>query len=235
MNEIITKKPFYISRENEIFVVTTRHFSIQDVNAHLSEIEKVLFHNGYRGKVLFDCLSCFGTNHNRFIYRNFNGFNFIKEEIFVACLTKIEIMKRNKIYLEKHREEAELFFGIKKDENKDTLEHFLNDDFSKWVYDKPTLRQLMDEIMFNSWGLRGDPHLWKDIKETYGKEIIELEDVEYHMIEWFFDLTGKTIDCEEHIYCEKYSHGGMSSGFLSSRFWKEKAIPALIERRKLYH
>lgn len=37
-------------------------------------------------------------------------------------------------------------------------------------------------------------------------------------------------DLDKQIYCEKYSHGGMSSGYVSLEFWVEVAIPMLIER-----
>ena len=44
-------------------------------------------------------------------------------------------------------------------------------------------------------------------------------------------LTGIPISSEqEFIFIERLAHGGMSSGGVSLRFWRETAIPLLIER-----
>ncbi len=229
------EKPYFINRENGIFVVSSRHYSIEEINKYNSEIEKVLFDNGYQGNVLFDYFICFGTNHNRFINRYFDGKSFVKEKTGIAVIPIDFIKQRNKQYLTMHRKNTEQMLKLNNTkESSVCAESVLLNDLEKCCYPKPTLKQLMDEIMFSSWGLRGDPYLWKEIKEIYGTEIISLEDIEPFLYETFFDLTNKTMNCEEYIFCERHAHGGMSSGHLSSKFWVEKALPALIAQRKLY-
>jgi len=46
----------------------------------------------------------------------------------------------------------------------------------------------------------------------------------------FRNLTGHPVFHEDFIGIEKYSHGGMSSGCVDPKFWREKAIPLLKKR-----
>jgi len=82
------------------------------------------------------------------------------------------------------------------------------------------------------WGLRGDPYLWRDMKQQLIK--INCPDSVEKFIEIietaFQNLTGHPISCEDFIGIEKYSHGGMSSGCVDPKFWREKAIPLLKKR-----
>ncbi|AIQ25829.1 hypothetical protein NYE25_15765 [Paenibacillus sp. FSL E2-8871] len=92
-------------------------------------------------------------------------------------------------------------------------------------------------VIFNErpkrWGLRGDPYLWDELERYFqevnypctGEEFAEI--FKYA----FEELTGSSLgDLDKQIYCEKYSHGGMSSGHVCLEFWIEVAIPLLIER-----
>ncbi|WP_339287942.1 hypothetical protein [Paenibacillus sp. FSL E2-0201] len=85
----------------------------------------------------------------------------------------------------------------------------------------------------NSWGLRGDPYLWDEL-ENYFQEVTYPctgEAFAQRFKYAFEELTGGNLDdLDKQIYCEKYSHGGMSSGYVSLEFWVEVAIPMLIER-----
>ncbi|MBI1890831.1 MAG: hypothetical protein HYS18_09310 [Burkholderiales bacterium] len=82
------------------------------------------------------------------------------------------------------------------------------------------------------WGFRGDPYLWRELKERLAevglpatseklKEIIE---------QAYEDATGYNISHNETIIIERFQHGGMSSGGVSPNFWKERAIPLLLAR-----
>jgi len=82
------------------------------------------------------------------------------------------------------------------------------------------------------WSLRGDPYLWRDMKQhlinincpdSVEKFIEIIENV-------FQNLTGYPIPHKDFIGIEKYSHGGMSSGSVDPKFWREKAIPLLKKR-----
>jgi hypothetical protein len=82
------------------------------------------------------------------------------------------------------------------------------------------------------WGLRGDPYLWRDMKQRF-KDIRCPDSIEkfIEIIETTFqDLTGYPISHQDFIGIEKYSHGGMSSGCVDPKFWREKAIPLLKKR-----
>lgn len=82
------------------------------------------------------------------------------------------------------------------------------------------------------WGLRGDPYLWREMRqrlasvgcpETARELLAIIEAV-------FEELTGHPISHTEFIHVEKYSHGGMSSGMISPGFWRDTAIPLLRQR-----
>lgn len=83
------------------------------------------------------------------------------------------------------------------------------------------------------WGLRGDPYLWEDLQSAFAS--IPLPCPVSQFVEQFnilfIELTNQTLNSEnEHVYIEKYAHGGMSSGHISLTFWKERALPLLIGR-----
>jgi len=46
----------------------------------------------------------------------------------------------------------------------------------------------------------------------------------------FQQLTGTPLAVREPVFIEKYSHGGMSSGYISPKFWAEQVIPLLVSR-----
>ncbi|HFC30916.1 MAG TPA: hypothetical protein ENJ44_07735 [Oceanospirillales bacterium] len=85
-----------------------------------------------------------------------------------------------------------------------------------------------------SWGLRGDPYLWQAMSDylaikplpNTAKELISiLEDS-------FFYLTQHHISETEFFKIEKFSHGGMSSGVISPKYWREKIIPHILKHYK---
>jgi hypothetical protein len=82
------------------------------------------------------------------------------------------------------------------------------------------------------WGLRGDPYLWKEMKEHFRHAPMpDTADELVALIKATFEsLTGHTISESEIFFIERFSHGGMSSGFVSPEFWMDKIIPMMRER-----
>jgi hypothetical protein len=82
------------------------------------------------------------------------------------------------------------------------------------------------------WGLRGDPHLWRDMKlktsatniPTTGNELEKL----LHKL--FKELTGEAPEKGKNIYVKKYETLGMSKGMINSDFWLEKGFSLIIQR-----
>ncbi|MBU1182173.1 MAG: hypothetical protein KKF00_08450 [Proteobacteria bacterium] len=82
------------------------------------------------------------------------------------------------------------------------------------------------------WSLRGDPYLWEEMSNHLATtKIPDSIDGLISIIETaFIDLTGYSITSENHIYLEKYCHGGMSSGHIDPKFWVNTMIPIVTER-----
>jgi 8-oxo-dGTP pyrophosphatase MutT (NUDIX family) len=87
------------------------------------------------------------------------------------------------------------------------------------------------------WGLRGDPFLWRHMKQTFkNTSFPETEDQFLILLEQtFHELTSHRLPNREavddsSVFVEKYAHGGMSSGHISLRFWRDTAIPLLCSR-----
>ena len=81
------------------------------------------------------------------------------------------------------------------------------------------------------WGLRGDPYLWREMKEECaGKKFPFFEDeiVEY-VGRKFAEVSGVPLTYDAKPYVEKFAHGGMSSGHLAGVFWMGRGIAKLIE------
>jgi len=82
------------------------------------------------------------------------------------------------------------------------------------------------------WGLRGDPHLWRDIQRTLSDAVFP--DTEAQLTaaleQIFQELTGVPLSHGDPVYVERYSPDGMSGGFVSPKFWFETALPLLRAR-----
>lgn len=82
------------------------------------------------------------------------------------------------------------------------------------------------------WGLRGDPFLWREMKEYFRSTPLE----EIHgrlpdqLEQAFCQLTGYSVGDEESVFVERFSHGGMSSGHVHSTFWRT-TVPNLLKSR----
>lgn len=82
------------------------------------------------------------------------------------------------------------------------------------------------------WGLRGDPHLWRDMKQKTATTNIPItgNDFEKLLYKLFKELTGETLQKDKDIYVKKYVTTGMSKGFVCANFWLNEGFPLLIKR-----
>jgi hypothetical protein len=88
----------------------------------------------------------------------------------------------------------------------------------------------------SQWGLRGDPHLWRALREhlagtaipASGDEVVAVLHAAIGALAGI-DLAS---DPATSAYREQYAHGGMSSGMISLGAWRERLIPLLAERAR---
>lgn len=82
------------------------------------------------------------------------------------------------------------------------------------------------------WGLRGDHFLWQDIVETIGELPLPATELQFiELLNSTFDrLVGYPITHQQDIYIERYAHGGMSSGYVCLKFWRDNVFPLLRAR-----
>jgi hypothetical protein len=83
------------------------------------------------------------------------------------------------------------------------------------------------------WGLRGDPHLWNEMTVLIGSEPMpsSAEALARRIAGAFEQLAGVPLaSARELLSIDRYPGGGMSGGMVDPHFWRETAIPLLIER-----
>ncbi len=82
------------------------------------------------------------------------------------------------------------------------------------------------------WGLRGDPYLWREIHQKLIDEGMPTDEQLFaQKVEaTFAELTGSTLNRDDSIFVERYSHGGMSSGHVDPKWWRETGIPLLRQQ-----
>ena len=83
-----------------------------------------------------------------------------------------------------------------------------------------------------TWGLRGDPYLWRELRDDFAATPLPRTPSEFVKIveDAFQALTGRPLLPGDAFLLEKHAHGGMSGGGISPEFWYEKALPLLLER-----
>lgn len=83
-----------------------------------------------------------------------------------------------------------------------------------------------------TWGLRGDPYLWQEIKKRLGeKEIpINQEEIQREIIHLCLDVFNINLNTDNEIFIKDFDKGGMSSGWICCEWWREKGIPLLLSR-----
>ena len=79
------------------------------------------------------------------------------------------------------------------------------------------------------WGLRGDPFLWKELREHFLKTALPDTSEEFvQLVESKIeDLIGSDLRSDQPIFVERYDAGGMSSGHISPEWWLTKGVPLL--------
>ncbi|MEV6954147.1 hypothetical protein [Streptomyces sp. NPDC051183] len=86
------------------------------------------------------------------------------------------------------------------------------------------------------WGLRGDPHVWRALREhLQGRDLPPtVDEVAGLLRAAFSELVGVDLLTESasSVYRAQYSHGGMSSGGISLDAWRETLMPLLAERAR---
>jgi hypothetical protein len=97
-----------------------------------------------------------------------------------------------------------------------------------------TVSKLFDEQPVR-WNLRGDPHLWREMRAHFeGVPLPSSTNELAAMIEsTFHTLTGHHITEMEPFFTARYNTGGMSSGYVLPKFWREEIIPLLLERSQI--
>lgn len=87
------------------------------------------------------------------------------------------------------------------------------------------------------WGLRGDPFLWREMKERikFSLSINTAVDFEDHLHRLFLELTNVKLENNGSVFIERYNIGGMSSGYVSTEFWLKTGFPLLVARFKELH
>jgi hypothetical protein len=81
-----------------------------------------------------------------------------------------------------------------------------------------------------AWGLRGDPLLWREMKESFSQTSLPQNGLDFRaeIERVFLELVGVPLsDKREMHYVDRYASGGMSSGHVSLKFWTERACSML--------
>lgn len=77
--------------------------------------------------------------------------------------------------------------------------------------------------------------MWEDLKEAFIAIPLPCSKKKFLTLfyKYYKKITKHDFGDEESFFMDKYSHGGMSSGMISARFWREKAIYIIVNRLEL--
>jgi len=85
-----------------------------------------------------------------------------------------------------------------------------------------------------SWGLRGDPYLWRSMRAMLAKRVLpsaerDLVEILRSAFRW---LTGNDLEdtTTDRIYREELARGGMTSGQVDLEVWRNVLVPLLVQR-----
>jgi hypothetical protein len=85
-----------------------------------------------------------------------------------------------------------------------------------------------------TWGLRGDPHLWRALRGHLANTDVpaSADEVVSLLYAAFAEVTGLDLtgNVASSAYQAQYAHGGMSSGMISLDTWRQRLMPLLAER-----
>ena len=84
------------------------------------------------------------------------------------------------------------------------------------------------------WGLRGDPHLWNELRRRFAGKPIPTTDDETAAIVLYAvaEIIGSDLrGASEHVAVPSLAIGsGMSDGFVHRDFWLGNGVPLIVER-----
>ncbi len=91
------------------------------------------------------------------------------------------------------------------------------------------------DLMFpdmGSWGYRGDPYLWRELRQALSRVPVPNTDVELQKIlqNTAEAIINSNFSKESGVFVNRFSYGGMSSGWVSYEFWTTNAIPEILQR-----
>lgn len=81
-------------------------------------------------------------------------------------------------------------------------------------------------------GARGDRYLWEAMRNYFHQKGTCLPNPDGDELRNLFEsvfteLTERSINEREWFYIEKYAHGGMSSGYIEPKFWRDEGFEYL--------
>jgi hypothetical protein len=90
------------------------------------------------------------------------------------------------------------------------------------------------DIVHRQWGLRGDPHAWRAMRELVGTTPTppDRDAVRAAYADALLRVAEVDVDHtdEQSVYRKALDHGGMSGGGVSVGWWRTKGIPLLVDR-----
>lgn len=86
----------------------------------------------------------------------------------------------------------------------------------------------------NRWGLRGDPLLWREMKNLLSdRDMPSTPEELREIIETLYEeCVGHPIDHNIKVKIERFGDSGMSGGFVSPEFWSTTGIQLLVSRHE---
>jgi hypothetical protein len=92
------------------------------------------------------------------------------------------------------------------------------------------------DIVHRQWGLRGDPHAWRAMRELLATvpTPTDTDAVRAQFVEALRQVARVDIDADDGdggpVYKQHLDHGGMSGGFVDVGWWRTKGVPLLVDR-----
>lgn len=90
------------------------------------------------------------------------------------------------------------------------------------------------DVRHRQWGLRGDPHVWTSLREETAAvpTPADADGIRHAFVEALRRVADVDLDAggDEPVGREQFAHGGMSSGMVDVRWWRDKGLPLLVER-----
>lgn len=97
---------------------------------------------------------------------------------------------------------------------------------NNWI----TVANLMFPYM-GCWEYRGDPYLWRELRQALSRVPVPNTDIELQKIlqNTAEAIINSNLSKESGVFVNRFSYGGMSSGWVSYEFWATNAIPEILQ------